>query len=196
MAPAYPGSEATRAGMESDEALMASYIAGDQRAFEALFHRYHPMLLRLMRRRGASASEANDLVQQTFLQLHRARNDFRRDARVRPYLMTIALNVHRGTLRRRGRHPEEALHADESFEVVDPKELRDTVVAEEDAARVRHALAELPESQRRVIELHWFDELPFKEVARVVGASLSAVKVRAFRGYGKLRSSLDEEVRS
>ena len=172
---------------------MARYIDGDHAAFEALFGRYHPVLIRLMRRRGASEHEANDLVQQTFLQLHRARNDFRRDARVRPYLMTIALNVHRGAIRRRGRHPEEALHVKEPDPIEDPREVRDLVVAREEAAQVREAMSLLPETQRRVIELHWFEDMPFKEVARVVGASLSAVKVRAFRGYGKLRATLEEK---
>jgi DNA-directed RNA polymerase specialized sigma24 family protein len=50
----------------------------------------------------------------------------------------------------------------------------------------------LPADQREVIELHWFDELEFPEVAQVVGASVSAVKVRAHRGYVRLRQILGD----
>ena len=57
---------------------------------------------------------------------------------------------------------------------------------------MRRALAALPDHQREVIELHWLGELPFPEVARAVGASLSAVKVRAHRGYKRLRDLLGE----
>jgi RNA polymerase sigma-70 factor (ECF subfamily) len=59
------------------------------------------------------------------------------------------------------------------------------------AATVRAALATLPDSQREVIELHWFQEQPFDEIAEIVGASVSAVKVRAHRGYKVLKKLLE-----
>lgn len=180
----------------SDEALMKRFVEGDADAFRILFERYHPLLLRVMRRRGASATEASDYVQQTFLQLYRARYDYREDRRLKPYIMTIALNVHRGEMRRRGRHPEEAVHVAEPTEPMDDREAVDPVERQQEAARLRAALAKLPSTQREVIEMHWFQELPFSEIAEVVGASLSAVKVRASRGYGRLRELLDGRIAS
>jgi RNA polymerase sigma-70 factor (ECF subfamily) len=55
---------------------------------------------------------------------------------------------------------------------------------------MRRALQQLPEEQREVILLHWFEDLPFAEVAAIVGASVPAVKVRAHRGYERLRATL------
>ena len=72
------------AGADEDEALFARYVAGEDHAFETLFARYAPALTRLMRRQIRSQEEAAELVQQTFLQLHRARHDFRRDAQLGP----------------------------------------------------------------------------------------------------------------
>lgn len=63
---------------------------------------------------------------------------------------------------------------------------------QETRAQVRAALERLPESQRSVIQLHWFDGLSMAEVADVVGASVSAVKVRAHRGYKALRAALEQ----
>jgi DNA-directed RNA polymerase specialized sigma24 family protein len=60
----------------SDEQLMRAYVAGDAAAFRVIFERYAPLLLRAMLRELYVREEANDLVQQTFLQLHRARRDF------------------------------------------------------------------------------------------------------------------------
>ena len=67
----------------------------------------------------------------------------------------------------------------------------DDLTRDETHSQVRQALAELPEGQRTVIALHWFDGLSFAQVAEVVGANVSAVKVRAHRGYQQLRASLE-----
>jgi RNA polymerase sigma-70 factor (ECF subfamily) len=67
----------------------------------------------------------------------------------------------------------------------------DQVDARRTLARV---LETLPPDQRQVIELHWFDGLEFPEVAQVVGATLSAVKVRAHRGYVRLRQALGDDL--
>ena len=97
----------------SDEELMAAYVGGDRSAFAELFARYGPRLQRLMQRDMSRAEDAHDLVQQTFLQLHRARNDFRVDAKLRPWLFTIALNLKRQHFRRLGRRPESSLDAED-----------------------------------------------------------------------------------
>src|SRR5450432_4495038 len=80
--------------MSTDEELMDRYLAGDREAFRELFRRYAPVVLRLVRR-NVPTDEAHDLVQLTFLHLHRGRKDFRRGARLRPWLCTIAINVRR-----------------------------------------------------------------------------------------------------
>lgn len=172
----------------TDEELMGAYVAGDPRAFRALFDRYTPRLLGMLRRGLADPHAVQDIVQQTFLQFHRARNDFRQGARLRPWLYTIALNVRREHFRRVGRRREDA---QETFDQHASRQTdRDPVVQKQTAQLVRAALATLPDAQREVIELHWLAEMPFPEVAEVVGASLSAVKVRAHRGYARLREAV------
>jgi RNA polymerase sigma-70 factor (ECF subfamily) len=179
-------------GACTDEELMAAYVAGDPAAFRTLFERWAPALLGLFRRQGAGEDDARDLVQQTFLQVHRARFDYTPGRPVRPWILTIGLNLRRELLRRLGRRPASALGE------LDPPAPpgRDEVSGKEDVARVRAALARLPDAQREVIELHWLQGLPMAEVAAVVGASVGAVKVRAHRGYERLRALLDESTRA
>lgn len=174
----------------SDEELMARYQAGDAQAFRQLYERYAGRLSGLMRRSLFRKEEAADLVQQTFLQLHRARHDFRDGAQLRPWLFTIALNLKRKHFRTLSRRPTSEL-GEHDPQGGDERPDRPLERAENVSA-VRAALAELPEGTREVIELHWFEGLPFAEVAEVVGASLSAVKVRAHRGYKKLRVLLED----
>jgi RNA polymerase sigma-70 factor (ECF subfamily) len=178
-------------GSASDEALMKAYQAGDAEAHRLLFQRLAPPLLALARRQLRSEAEAEDVVQRTFLQLHRARHDFQDGARLRPWVFTIAMNLVRDTFRRRKRQRESPLELDGRR---DPSAVeRDPVEREQEVARVHQALASLPADQRRAIELHWLEERPFAEVARMVGASVSAVKVRAHRGYKKMRIFLETE---
>ena len=174
----------------SDEELMARYQAGDAQAFRQIYERYSGRLSGLMRRSLFRKEEAADLVQQTFLQLHRARHDFREGAQLRPWLFTIALNLKRKHFRSVARHPASEL-GEHDPTGGDERPERPLERAENVAA-VRAAMAELPEGTREVIELHWFEGMPFAEVAQVVGASLSAVKVRAHRGYKRLRVLLED----
>jgi RNA polymerase sigma-70 factor (ECF subfamily) len=169
---------------------MAAYVAGDAAAFRALFQRYAPFLLGLLRRDLRRPADAEDLVQQTFLHLHRARRDFRTDAKLRPYLVTIALNLKREYFRRKGRRPEEPLELNGRR---DPAQDPPSLTRKERAKQVREALEHLSEGQREAIELHWFAGLSFPEVATALGTSLSAVKVRAHRGYKRLREILSEQ---
>lgn len=175
---------------DSDEALMLAYVDGDARAFRMLFERYGPRLHGMIVRRIGSPDEARDLVQQTFLKLHAARADFRRDALFRPWVVTIAMNLVRERGRTRARRPTTNL---DDVDVAGDARTSEPYERRMERERVQRALASLPDAQREVVELHWLDELPFAEVATIVGASEGAVRVRAHRAYARLETLLREE---
>jgi RNA polymerase sigma-70 factor (ECF subfamily) len=179
------------AAVPSDEDLMAAYIAGDRAAFRELFQRYAPLLQRAMARDLRSAEEANDLVQQTFLHLHRSRLDFEPGRKLKPWVFTIALNLKREFFRRSKRRHETSLDDDGAAEPFEgPRGQQRS-----DAAReTTRALSALPAEHREVIELHWFGGLSFPEIAEAVGSTVSAVKVRAHRGYVALRARLGDDL--
>jgi RNA polymerase sigma-70 factor (ECF subfamily) len=167
---------------------MALHVAGDAAAFRELFERHAPALERLLLRDLSDKEEARDLVQQAFLQLHRARLDFDPNKRLKPWLYTIALNLKREHFRRRKRRPERP-DSDAADRVpTAPRGQEQT----EARRSLGWALARLPADQREVIELHWFAELSFAELAESIGISVAAAKVRAHRGYLQLRELLGE----
>ena len=169
---------------------MAAYVGGDQSAFRALFERHVPRLIGVMRRQVGNEEAARDVVQQTFLNLHRARRDFRAGAKLRPWLYTIAFNLARDRGRRKLRRPETLL-APEDQERIARTEPRAMGALRD--GEVRAALGRLPEAQREVIVLHWYEGFEFAEIGEIVGASRSAVKVRAHRGYKRLRELLADQ---
>lgn len=185
-----PGS--TRERGSTDEELMDAYVDGDEAAFRLLFERYAPILLRLTRRHLRDDELAREIVQQTFFRLHGARNDFRRGSKLRPWVMTIAMNLVREHWRRKKRRKvtlvEVDTHAAPEAELM-PLELRQR------SDLLHGALEKLPITQREVVELHWFQERPYAEIARIVGTSEGAVRVRAHRAYTTLKQLLVSEIR-
>jgi len=176
----------------SDEELMEAYVHGDEAAFRALFERYAPILLRLTRRHLRNDELAEEIVQQTFFRLHGARNDFRPGSKLRPWIMTIAMNLVREHWRRTKRRKMTSLEVDtQAAPEADfmPMELRQR------SELLHVALEKLPTSQREVVELHWFQERPYAEVAQIIGTSEGAVRVRAHRAYATLKQLLVLEIR-
>ncbi len=188
-----------------DEALMGAYLDGNERAFVALFQRHGPLLHRFFQRSFHSVAVADDLVQTTFMKLHRARESYRPGSPVRPWLYAIAGHVRTDELRRRyGQRLALSSGAedDDAFERAVEQLSATTSVAPEAelqaaelAERVRAALDRLPEPQRVVVQLHRYEGLTFSEIATMIGSTEGAVKLRAFRAYEKLRQDLADLAR-
>lgn len=175
-----------------DEALMEAYVNGDDGAFRMLFERYAPILLRLTRRQLRDEELAREIVQQTFFRLHGARNDFRAGSKLRPWIMTIAMNLVREHWRRAKRRKTTQLEA-ETHAAPEPEHM--PIELRQRSALLHVALQKLPSSQREVVELHWFQERPYAEIAEIVGTSEGAVRVRAHRAYATLKQLLLSEIR-
>ncbi|TNE87645.1 MAG: RNA polymerase sigma factor [Deltaproteobacteria bacterium] len=163
---------------------MQAYVGGDHAAFEELFRRHGGRLHAYFARTTGSDQAANDLVQQTFLQLHRARRDFRSGSAFSPWLYAIAANLRRDYHRYQRRHPVDAVD-----EVDAGSASPEASTASE--RLVRRCVGKLPEGQRDVVVLHWFHEFSMGEVADALGVGRSAVKVRAHRAYKALKACLE-----
>lgn len=174
---------------------MEAYVKGDRQAFRKLFRLLGPRVHGFFLRKLGNAAVADDLMQITFLKMHRARKDYRVGAPIRPWLFTIAARVRLDELRRRVRKPEDAdpEGLDRASDAADVRKAAmevDVVERKDIAAKVREALAALPESQRVVVQLHRYEEFTFDEIAKMIGSTEGAVKLRAFRAYEKLREQL------
>ena len=166
---------------------MAAYVGGDEKAFDVLFGRYASMIYAMVKRHLRDDDLAREYTQQTFFRLHGARKDFRTDGRLRPWLLTIAMNLVRGHWRKQKRRKH--VDHDLDLEAAPAAEFTDMEL-EERATLLHGALAKLPATQREVVELHWLQGLPYAEVASILGSSEGAVRVRAHRAYGRLRELL------
>jgi len=163
---------------------MRAYVEGNAQALEEIFERYAPLLLHVMERRLPAREDARDLVQQTFLQLHRARADFDPSQRLRPWLFSIAFNLLREYFRGKQRLMEIELQ-DGHLPVRPHGATRSDAMLD-----IERVLPRLTPEQRDVVELHWLAEMTFPEVAEVVGTTVGNTRVRAHRAYVRLRELL------
>jgi len=181
----------------SANAAMDRYAGGDDGAFGDLYDLLAPRLYGYLLRQTRNTARAEDLVQQTFLQMHCARGRFIVGADVVPWAFAIARRLMIDGMRRGKR---EVLGQDDESKGAEQVALGiaadDAVHAKQIAARISRELARLPESQRVAFELIKQDGLSVAEAADVLGISVSAVKLRAHRTYEALRAVLGDLVGS
>jgi RNA polymerase sigma-70 factor (ECF subfamily) len=159
---------------------LAAYAQGDRSAFPRVLDVLGPRVYRTMLRLCRDASQAEDLVQITFLKVHRAREQFRPGDRAQPWVFAIAMNAWRDELRRTRREP---LFADDDGEVLGQVEAAPPFLTRQGLSVVEEALSALPLDQRSVVLLHKVEGLPMDQVAQALGISNGAARVRAHRGY-------------
>jgi RNA polymerase sigma-70 factor (ECF subfamily) len=171
-------------GPPTDEELMDRFCSGDGAAFDALFTRHAPGVQAFLHRMVRDRALAEDLLQMTFLSVVRSQDRFQPGAKVAPWLFSIAANTARDALRRRGRQAEDAM--DEAAHQADTAVPSDPALAR----RIQEALDALPEQQREAVVLLRLHGWSFEDMAEALGCTSVAVRIRAHRGYERLRDVL------
>ena len=172
--------------VDEDVRLMLALRDGDERAFDALFERWAARVLRFVERMVGEPSVAEELVQETFVRVWRARERYVPEARFSTWLFTIAGNVARNELRRPFRRaPHESVDgADEGGSLALAREdspLDELVDARRTGAELEAALAALPERQREALWLRAVEGLSYAEVADALATSEQSVKALIHR---------------
>jgi RNA polymerase sigma-70 factor (ECF subfamily) len=181
---------------EAASAAMHRYACGEDAAFSGLYDLLAPRLSSFLLRRTGDAARTEDLVQQTFLQMHCARRHFAPGAAVTPWAFAIARRLLIDGARRGGRNPVSAHEDGDHAESRCSRPAPDALAARKRIVhRVNDALASVSEADRAAFELVKCDGLSMAEAAEVLGISPNAVKLRAFRAYRALRVMLGDEVR-
>jgi RNA polymerase sigma-70 factor (ECF subfamily) len=172
----------------SDEEVFERFLDGDTDAYRTLIERYHDDLLRFLTRLVNDRAGAEDLFQETFLQIHQSAHTFDVSRRFRPWLFTIAANKARDYLRKRIRQRTVDLSApiggpDGTATFVDLLEVDvpspDAALdASERDALVQGALARLQPPLREILLLAYFQRLSYQQIADDLGIPLGTVKSR------------------
>ena len=182
---------------DTDTRLMLGVKAGDVSCFEELVERNKQRVLDLVYRFLGASQDAEDIAQEVFVNIYNARNRYKPKAKFTTWLYTVCRNTcykavrkHRPVLvslnRADEEFPSEALKADPNM--LTP---RDNLLLEERMDMFRQAMGALPEAQRMALILRRYEQLPYQEIAEIMGTSLEAVKSLLHRAKSSLVAHME-----
>ena len=182
----------------TDVQLMLDVKAGDDSSFDSLLQKYRSPLVNFLYRMVRDTATAEDLAQEVFLRVYRARKQYTPSAKFTTWLFRIATNLALNSVRdTRYQKLSVSLDAPADGEDSAPlelpaRELRiDQEMVERDRTElIRKAVWALPEKQRAAVLLHKYEEMDYVEIAKVLECSESALKSLLFRAYETLRVQL------
>lgn len=170
---------------QTDLELMIQVQQGNIGAMGHLFDRHHARIYNFCHRMTGSREASEDLVQEVFMRSLKYRRSFRGDAEYLPWLYRLARNACNDFFKKSSRFP--ALVGDLPDTEGDEPSASEQLERQEQVCLLRQALLELPVDRREVLVLSRFEELPYEEIARLLGCTVGAVKVRVHRAMEQLR---------
>ena len=186
----------------TDEALVARYRRGDVDAFRTLVRRHQRALYNFALRQVRTPSVAEDIVQDVFVRIVQNVETFKEESRFSTWAYTIARNLCIDHLRKRVHRKHASLDAPADSEgegaplgerIAGSTMGADrTVIGKQLQTHIRAAVEALPEDQREVFLMRQVSELPFKEIAEIVGVSENTVKSRMRYALERLQAALAE----
>ncbi|MEP6925443.1 MAG: sigma-70 family RNA polymerase sigma factor [Pyrinomonadaceae bacterium] len=177
----------------SDVELLAAIASGSEQALASLYDRYRSILFGLMLRIIHNRAEAEDVLQEVFLQVWQRAGNFD-ETRGKPFTWLVTLTRSRAIDRIRALGSRERTLEQATREIVDVVfDAEQNAILAQRGVVVRSALAELPEEQQRVLKLAYFDGFSQSEIAEKLNSPLGTVKTRMRTGMIRLRELLDSQ---
>jgi RNA polymerase sigma-70 factor, ECF subfamily len=187
----------------SDAAAMLRVAAGDEASFNYLVEKYHRPMIHFLYRMVHNQAIAEELAQEVFLRVYRARDSYRAEARFTTWLYRIATNLAVNHARdTRHERTAQTVYLDEpdaetgtTPDVADDElTVEEKLMREERMGAIRAHVMELPERQRMAVLMHKYQGMDYRQIGEVLKLSESATKSLLFRAYQTLRTKLKEFV--
>lgn len=180
----------------SDPELVEEVRNGRREAFSELMRRHQQKIYWTARRILGDHAEADDATQETFLKAYLNLGDFRGDSSFYTWLYRIAVNVSLNAVRKR--QIVEYLHESTIINAIFPS--RDNPHQElewkDTQSRLERAVATLPEKQKAVFVMRYFEEMSYEEIAKVLKTSVGGLKANYFHALKKVQEFLKDEIQT
>ncbi|MBU1398047.1 MAG: RNA polymerase sigma factor [Proteobacteria bacterium] len=174
--------------------IVERVLQGEHGAFAALVDAYKGMIFNLAFRMTGSRQDADDLSQETFIRAYRNLRQFDPRKRFFTWIYTICLNIIRNHLKKQGREMtrENAGRSSSEAGIDQGAQAERDVMQAQETGRLEICLRKLPGDLREAVVLRFYQGLSFEEIAAISDASLSAVKMRVYRGLEQLKQLMNK----
>ena len=174
--------------------IIKSVLQGDRDLYALLVDTYKVPIFNLAYRMTGSYEDASDLAQETFTKAFENLASFDQEKKFFTWLYTIGLNLVRNHLKKGKKRPLSTFAEDTDFSSRD-KSLNPehSLMRDQKVKRLNVCLHRLSDTLKEAVVLRFYQELSFEEIAEITGLSLSAAKMRAYRGLEKIREMMEEQ---
>lgn len=171
----------------TDEALLASFVDGDEQAFSVLLARYQRRVYGICYRYFGDVQDAEDAAQDAFLTLYRRAGTYRGGAAFSTWMYRVTTNACNDLSRKRSRRPRKAEQVVEDLPLADPGDDVGRVIEQ---MELHEALLQLEPAHRDAVVGHTIQGRPYHEIAEAAGVPVGTIKSRVHRGHARLAAIL------
>ena len=173
--------------------IVVRVLKGDRQVYALLVEEYKSPIYNLAYRMTGNAEDTDDLTQETFIRAYQKLQQFDQDKKFFTWLYTIGINLIRNHLKKKARditNPA-AVRLFPELQTQGNERREEVILSEDRMIRLEKTMQKLPVDLREAIILKFHQDLTFEEVAAVTGVSLSAVKMRIYRGLDQLKRLME-----
>lgn len=174
--------------------IIRRVLEGNRNSYALIVDKYKGPIFNLTYRMTGSYDDASDLAQETFIRAYKNLSRFNTEKKFFTWLYTISLNLIRNHLKKGKKVPLSDLAEDTDFPLRDnPSNPEHSLIREQRVRHLNMCLRRLPGDLKEALVLRFYQDLPFEDVSEVLGISLSAAKMRVYRGLEKLQALMGDD---
>ena len=184
--------------MQTDQELVADILNPEKRrkAFEALIKKYQQKIYWHIRKMVIDHDDADDVVQETFIKVWQGLQNFRSDSQLYTWIYRIATNESLNFLQKKRRQNHVPLENNDSLDLLNILESsisHDYISGDQIQLKLQKALLQLPDKQRLVFNMKYYEDLKYEEISEITGTSVGALKASYHLAVKKIEESLNSQ---
>lgn len=177
-----------------EQHLIQEFKNGNDKAFNRLVILYQEKIYWIVRRMIPDHDDANDITQNVFIKAYQSLKQFKGDSSFYTWIYRIAINLSLNEIRRRKIRKTFSIEQDESIQLISKDDLPFEALAKKEQQQViQKAIDTLPEKQKKVFVLRYYEELPYEEIAKILQTSVGGLKANYFHAVKKIGVYLRNE---
>ena len=177
----------------NDNDLISGFLNGENTAFNYIVLKYQKRIYSVVRKMVQNHDDADDITQEVFVKLYRSLKDFRGDSAFFTYLYKIAVNFSLNHLKKNKINRERTIQVENVQDIASNDSNYDTVYDEDKRRKaISEAVAELPEQQRLVFSLKFYDDLTYNEISEILNKPVGTLKANYFHAFNKIKDFFEK----
>jgi RNA polymerase sigma-70 factor (ECF subfamily) len=177
----------------NDNDLISGFLNGENTAFNYIVLKYQKRIYAVVRKMVQNHDDADDITQEVFVKLYRSLKDFRGESALFTYLYKMTVNFSLNHLKKNKINMERKVQVDDIQGISSGDKNYESVYDDDRKAKmISDAIAELPEQQRLVFSLKFYDDLTYNEISEILNKPVGTLKANYFHAFNKIRDFFEK----